>query len=973
MQAKTVFSLNGIQRLVEVGLIVCSGLAAFMLLALLSFDPSDPSWSQTGYQTDIANFAGPVGAQVADMLFTVFGWLSYLFPPFFAFCGYLLFKRFKDLITIDYLILGLRLLGLLLTVISACAISSINFDDFFMYSSGGVVGDVLSSLLLPNLNFVGSSLLLLCSFCIGMTLLTGISWLTVADELGALVMQAVNFIVNFPARLSEAKSATKPASPSVATAAVTPASSFAAELTEAQQEFGSQAQSERQEPGFSALDDAVVADGFNVTGNLDSATGMAGTDEYHWSDYRPVADDPYTEHETTKVSVHDTAGSDGSVAADKKPLDATEAFRQQLLRDKPQSYQPSPEPVALPKTSAIKTEPQLQSRAFFPAADAAVEPLPFQPLDIRTESQAFVSVDTLADDELSFSAIDDSFDDDDLNQSFIHTQADINRLLTDEDDEPPFDMDEPVRAHVAQPARPAALNSFGQPLLLATAADAEPLDELPALSLLDRPNKTVNPISVEDLERVSRLVELKLLDFNVDAKVVGVYPGPVVTRFELDLAPGVKVSKITGLSKDLARSLSAISVRVVEVIPGKSFIGLELPNQHREIVRLSEVIGDEVFTESKSPLTMVLGKDIAGKSVVADLAKMPHLLVAGTTGSGKSVGVNVMICSLLYKSTPDDVRFLMIDPKMLELSVYEGIPHLLTEVVTDMKEAANGLRWCVGEMERRYKLMSALGVRNLKGYNVKIADAIAEGHPIRDPLWRPSDNMLTEAPLLEKLPSIVVVIDEFADMMMIVGKKVEELIARIAQKARAAGIHLILATQRPSVDVITGLIKANIPTRIAFQVSSKIDSRTILDQQGAESLLGQGDMLYLPPGSGVPNRVHGAFVDDHEVHAVVADWKKRGRPNYIPEILSGETTEENLLPGETLEDEDAEADPLFDQAVAFVTESRKASVSGVQRRFRIGYNRAARLVETMEQVGIVSGPGHNGNREVLAPPPPKGF
>lgn len=979
MQAKTVFSLNGIQRLVEVGLIVCSGLAAFMLLALLSFDPSDPSWSQTGYQTDIANFAGPVGAQVADMLFTVFGWLSYLFPPFFAFCGYILFKRFKDLITIDYLILGLRLLGLLLTVISACAISSINFDDFFMYSSGGVVGDVLSSLLLPNLNFVGSSLLLLCSFCIGMTLLTGISWLTVADELGALVMQAVNFIVNFPARLSAAKSteisATKTANPAMATAAAVPASNFAAELNQAQQELSSPVQSERQrqEPGFSALDDAVPAAGFSFSSHADSATAMAGTDEYHWSDYRPAADERYAEPEADEVSAHDTTSVEWSVPADKKPVDATEAFRQQLLRDKPQSYPASPEPVIQPRASVMKTEPQLQSRAFFPPADAVVEPLPFQPLDIRTEAQAFVSVDTLADDELSFSAIDDSFDDDDLNQSFIHTQADINRLLTDEDDEPPFEMDEPVRAHVAQPARPTALNSFGQPLLLATAADAELLDELPALSLLDRPNKTVNPISAEDLERVSRLVELKLLDFNVDAKVVGVYPGPVVTRFELDLAPGVKVSKITGLSKDLARSLSAISVRVVEVIPGKSFIGLELPNQHREIVRLSEVIGDEVFTESKSPLTMVLGKDIAGKSVVADLAKMPHLLVAGTTGSGKSVGVNVMICSLLYKSTPDDVRFLMIDPKMLELSVYEGIPHLLTEVVTDMKEAANGLRWCVGEMERRYKLMSALGVRNLKGYNVKIADAIAEGHPIRDPLWRPSDNMLTEAPLLEKLPSIVVVIDEFADMMMIVGKKVEELIARIAQKARAAGIHLILATQRPSVDVITGLIKANIPTRIAFQVSSKIDSRTILDQQGAESLLGQGDMLYLPPGSGVPNRVHGAFVDDHEVHAVVADWKKRGRPNYIPEILSGETTEENLLPGETLEDEDAEADPLFDQAVAFVTESRKASVSGVQRRFRIGYNRAARLVETMEQVGIVSGPGHNGNREVLAPPPPKGF
>ncbi len=963
MQAKTVFSLNGIQRLVEVGLIVCSGLAAFMLLALLSFDPSDPSWSQTGYQTDIANFAGPVGAQVADMLFTVFGWLSYLFPPFFAFCGYLLFKRFKDLITIDYLILGLRLLGLLLTVISACAISSINFDDFFMYSSGGVVGDVLSSLLLPNLNFVGSSLLLLCSFCIGMTLLTGISWLTVADELGAWVMQLVNLVWNLPGKFSATKTATV-----AATTAAMPVNDFAAELNEAQHELSRQEQSERQrqEPGFSALDELSPAD-VGIS-HADS------TDEIEWSDYRPSQHNLTAQADCNEADIAYPTDSNWAAPVEKKPVDATEAFRQQLLRDKPQSYQPEAQPVVSVKTSAIKTEPLLQSRAFFPPADAAVEPLPFQPLDVRTESQAFVSVDTLADDELSFSAIDDSFDDDDLNQSFIHTQADINRLLTDEDDEPPFEMDEPeiIRPVVAAP-RPVALNGFGQPLLLAGQDDAEPMTELPALSLLDRPNKTVNPISAEDLERVSRLVELKLLDFNVDAKVVGVYPGPVVTRFELDLAPGVKVSKITGLSKDLARSLSAISVRVVEVIPGKSFIGLELPNQHREIVRLSEVIGDEVFTESKSPLTMVLGKDIAGKSVVADLAKMPHLLVAGTTGSGKSVGVNVMICSLLYKSTPDDVRFLMIDPKMLELSVYEGIPHLLTEVVTDMKEAANGLRWCVGEMERRYKLMSALGVRNLKGYNVKIADAIAEGHPIRDPLWRPSDNMLTEAPLLEKLPSIVVVIDEFADMMMIVGKKVEELIARIAQKARAAGIHLILATQRPSVDVITGLIKANIPTRIAFQVSSKIDSRTILDQQGAESLLGQGDMLYLPPGSGVPNRVHGAFVDDHEVHAVVADWKKRGRPNYIPEILSGETTEENLLPGETLEDEDAEADPLFDQAVAFVTESRKASVSGVQRRFRIGYNRAARLVETMEQVGIVSGPGHNGNREVLAPPPPKGF
>lgn len=498
-----------------------------------------------------------------------------------------------------------------------------------------------------------------------------------------------------------------------------------------------------------------------------------------------------------------------------------------------------------------------------------------------------------------------------------------------------------------------------------------PSTPLPSLELLERAGQNKNPISQEELDAVSRLVELKLADFNVAANVVGVYPGPVITRFELDLAPGMKVSKISALSKDLARALSAISVRVVEVIPGKSVIGLELPNKNREIVRLSEVLTCDSFEASSSPLTMVLGKDIGGQAVVVDLAKMPHLLVAGTTGSGKSVGVNTMILSLLYKSTPEDVRMIMIDPKMLELSVYEGIPHLLAEVVTDMKEAANALRWCVGEMERRYRLMSALGVRNLKGFNAKVEQAIKDGAPIKDPLWRSEDSMADEAPDLEKLPAIVVIVDEFADMMMIVGKKVEELIARIAQKARAAGIHLVLATQRPSVDVITGLIKANIPTRIAFQVSSKIDSRTILDQQGAEALLGMGDMLYLPPGTGVPTRVHGAFVDDHEVHAVVADWKKRGQPQYIDEILNGETTGEVLLPGEQPENADQEMDAFYDEAVAFVTESRRASVSSVQRKFRIGYNRAARIVEQMEQSGVVSSPSHNGNREVLAPPPPK--
>lgn len=509
--------------------------------------------------------------------------------------------------------------------------------------------------------------------------------------------------------------------------------------------------------------------------------------------------------------------------------------------------------------------------------------------------------------------------------------------------------------------------------------DSEVEGELPAIALLDEAEAdTGQGYSKESLEAMSRLLELKLQDFGISVEVESVLPGPVVTRFEIQPAAGVKVSRITNLAKDLARSLAVISVRVVEVIPGKSVVGIEIPNEHREMVRLSEVLSSSVYDDSKSPVTMALGHDIAGHPIVADLAKMPHLLVAGTTGSGKSVGVNVMLLSLLYKSTPEDVRLILVDPKMLELSIYEGIPHLLTPVVTDMKDAANALRWSVGEMERRYKLMAALGVRNLAGYNRKVNDAIAKGEPILDPLWRPEDEFVAgeavaTAPSLEKLPAIVIVIDEFADMMMIVGKKVEQLIARIAQKARAAGIHLILATQRPSVDVITGLIKANVPTRIAFQVSSKIDSRTILDQGGAEQLLGHGDMLYLPPGTSVPVRVHGAFVDDHEVHNVVNDWKKRGEPDYLEGVID-ESTNSIPVPGLATEGEDGEgeeSDPLFDEAVAFVTKTRKASISSVQRKLRVGYNRAARIIETMEAAGIVTEAGHNGAREVIAPPPPE--
>ncbi len=510
--------------------------------------------------------------------------------------------------------------------------------------------------------------------------------------------------------------------------------------------------------------------------------------------------------------------------------------------------------------------------------------------------------------------------------------------------------------------------------------DSEIVGSLPPINLLDAADSKSNTgYSEESLEHLSRLLEHKLLDFGIKADVVEVLPGPVVTRFEIQPAAGVKVSRITGLAKDLARSMAVISVRVVEVIPGKSVVGIEIPNEKREMVRLSEVLSSEAYDRPSSPVTLALGHDIAGVPIVADLGRMPHLLVAGTTGSGKSVGINAMLLSLLFKASPEEVKLILIDPKMLELSVYDGIPHLLTPVITDMKDAASGLRWCVGEMERRYKLMAALGVRNLAGYNRKIEDAIKAGNPITDPLWTFNPDEMgwdatqeaPEAPTLETLPYIVVVIDEFADMMMIVGKKVEQLIARIAQKARAAGIHLILATQRPSVDVITGLIKANVPTRIAFQVSSKIDSRTILDQGGAEQLLGHGDMLYLPPGTSVPERIHGCFVDDHEVHKVVADWKRRGEPNYLTEITDEAAVSSIAVPGYSGSEEggegDPESDPLYDEAVAFVLESRKASISSVQRKLRVGYNRAARLIEQMEEAGVVSAMNSNGSREILAP------
>ena len=926
--------LTGVQRVWEAGMIIACVFAFFLLLALASFHPGDPGWSQAGLQLDVHNWVGATGAWVADLLLFSFGFLAYLLPFGSAFLGWFLFQHIKELDEFDYLTIGLRIIGGLLMALGATGIASINFNDIYNFSAGGFVGDVISSALVPYFNTAGTILLLLCFFCTGFTLLTGISWLTIIDRLGEGTLWLGRKTLSAPQSLLAFEMprlalANKSSNQSGDEGAELDITSMRAEpLASTAQTKPSQTQKttpSRSEPTF-GIDDVDDEPPF-----------------YTYDGDKSVQSNP---NDTVNSEDDATSSADVNAAETKKSSFSLSGMRSAVtgsFKDKVGLGKSSQDDSVKSEDDSSQHEHKHQAQQSphinFDDLEEFDEDLPYE-----TGSKPITSANNSAPSVEGSEPNTET-----LQSQTVETQG--------------------ASQGANQAFTPAAL---GAKPVKARAGELDPdLPPMPSFDLLERADKHENPLTPEEIEGISRLVEEKLADFNIEATVVGVFPGPVITRFELDLAPGVKVSKISGLSKDLARAMSAISVRVVEVIPGKSVIGLELPNKKREMVRLSEVISCDTFQSNKSPLTMVLGADISGQPVVVDLAKMPHLLVAGTTGSGKSVGVNVMILSLLYKSTPEDVRMIMIDPKMLELSVYEGIPHLLAEVVTDMKEAANALRWCVGEMERRYRLMSALGVRNLKGYNAKVEEAIANGTPIKDPLWKNEESMDAEAPDLAKLPAIVVVVDEFADMMMIVGKKVEELIARIAQKARAAGIHLILATQRPSVDVITGLIKANIPTRCAFQVSSKIDSRTILDQQGAETLLGMGDMLYLPPGSPVPTRVHGAFVDDHEVHAVVADWQKRGEPEYIDEILNGEATAEVLLPGEQPEGEDQEFDAFYDEAVAFVTETRRASVSSVQRKFRIGYNRAARLVEQMEMSGVVSAQGHNGNREVLAPPPHK--
>lgn len=937
--------LNGSQRLKECGLIVAVLASVLLSIALLTFSPADPSWSQTAWGGDIENAGGIIGAWIADTLFFIFGSLAYPIPLMITVLAWVFLRKREENEPLDFVLWGTRLLGLTILILTSCGLADINFDDIWYFSSGGVIGDVLTSLALPTLNLLGSTLVLLFLWGAGFTLLTGISWLSIVEWLGTMSISLGVALIN---RLRGEKD--EDIAPVLSPMELSPLESSSADL-------------------------AVVESSSPNEEYVKSALDAFGAEQY--TPAVEVEEDLEQTHSPRRFNIHmpaaktqaNTSPEFSDTHSDEAPFDRSKQLSATIEEL---------ESVALEEDDlALSSADWVDERANEHQALASAD------LDASQEAQqyAWAEDEEVSDPSLTMTEVDlevsrvepvisnlDVLDEDESDQALA---ADLD--VMSEDDEPPLgqqDSDVTAFQNMVSSAQ-ANMAAKQNPFLMQKETNLpKPTEPLPTLELLYHPEKREHFIDREALEEVARLVESKLADYKIQAQVVDIFPGPVITRFELDLAPGVKVSRISSLSMDLARSLSAMAVRVVEVIPGKPYVGLELPNMSRQTVYLSDVIKSRQFQEAKSPTTIVLGQDIAGEALVADLAKMPHVLVAGTTGSGKSVGVNVMILSMLYKASPEDVRFIMIDPKMLELSIYEGIPHLLAEVVTDMKDASNALRWCVGEMERRYKLMSVLGVRNIKGFNDKLKMAAAAGHPIHDPLWREGDSMESEPPLLEKLPYIVVVVDEFADLMMVVGKKVEELIARLAQKARAAGIHLILATQRPSVDVITGLIKANIPTRVAFTVSTKTDSRTILDQSGAESLLGMGDMLYLPPGSSHTIRVHGAFASDEDVHAVVNNWKARGKPNYIEEITYGDQGPEALLPGEKMES-DEEVDPLFDQVVEHVVETRRGSVSGVQRRFKIGYNRAARIVEQLEAQGIVSAPGHNGNREVLSPAPPR--
>ncbi|MCO8050183.1 MULTISPECIES: DNA translocase FtsK 4TM domain-containing protein [Proteus] len=1199
------------RRIWEAILILIGIGAVFLMVSLLSFHPSDPSWSQTTWNEPIQNLGGSIGAWLADILFSAFGLLAYAIPVVVVFGCWNSLRYQKNREYTDFFSLALRTIGALALISTSCALADLNFDDIYNFSSGGVIGSLFSKALLPWFNVLGATLALLSVWAIGFTLFTGWSWLTITEKIGAVILGCIGFITNrgqneadyedeeeendtqdVVTEITENSNQKENQQSELATEEsddILFSAPSALELARQQEIDTLQSEATKQDddlPSFSATNDAdehvqtLTQTDPVVSVTVSQPTYTEEEPEHYRFDIPEAflkkeaqskvnapqyAAEPIPGENTSSVEPFENesmaqpssastenfmpAGSvepTFSLAPDTDALTqaatvATSAFvsHGSQVKQGLGPELPRPNPVRLPtrrelygihipsqreaelrrREEAVQSEPEdeladIQEQANFEQqlrqqfleqqrerygdeADEVIEQSAshYEP-NIETPLSSFnhqqdnnrdeptVTANTFSSAEDNSNDLDEnelyeqqqlaaqfkqqlqdrygddvSLDDEEddglpqistpapslqattgyqphIQHSFASQSAQptqtiekkveyptsnaflqisprdeeeeeyspkielekeltaleafspIDDLLDEEPIEPVFTpiVSEPVTPQAApqtasqsriepqsnmaqqqQQQQQQQQESLIHPFLMRNDIPLQkPTTPMPSLDLLTTPPVEEEPVDMFELERIGKLIEARLNDYRVKAKVVGISPGPVITRFELELAPGVKAARISNLSRDLARSLSAIAVRIVEVIPGKPYVGLELPNKKRQTVYMRELLDSNAFRDSRSPLTVVLGKDIGGQPVVANLAKMPHLLVAGTTGSGKSVGVNAMIISILYKAKPEDVRFIMIDPKMLELSVYEGIPHLLTEVVTDMKDAASALRWSVAEMERRYKLMSALGVRNLAGYNEKIKEAEAMARPIPDPFWKPTDSMATEMPTLEKEPYIVVVVDEFADLMMTAGKKVEELIARLAQKARAAGIHLVLATQRPSVDIITGLIKANIPSRIAFTVSSKIDSRTILDQGGAESLLGMGDMLYAPNGF-VPERVHGAFVSDDEVHAVATDWKARGRPQYIEAITKcSEDGEGNSGGGY---DDGEELDPLFDQAVEFVVEKQRVSISGVQRQFRIGYNRAARIVEQMEMQGIVSTPNHNNTRDVLSPPP----
>ncbi len=1188
--------LSSGRRLLEALLIIVALFAIYLMVALVSFNASDPSWSQTAWHEPIHNLGGGVGAWLADTLFFIFGVMAYAIPPVILGLCWITFRQRHSQEYIDYFAVALRLIGVLALVVTSCGLAALNADDIGYFASGGVIGSLLSNAMAPWVNGPAGTLILLCVWAAGLTLYTGWSWLTIAEKIGAVVMGVLTFASNRsradekwheeddyeeddapvissraarkdegddvllakhalpdvaddehdpllakPPRLASGESATAAdsaagaalAGQAAASSAVAATNASAADATRPVAVSGNEAlqlspaghqQPVAAQPQVSALSQPTTQSAQPVT--QQPVTQQAAPppvyrfevpqevqtpppvipayqdedDGPKMGNWREASSSPFefspqsASHAATTI-----ATAAGAAAAVAQASNSAMPFMPGFSAisdddDNPQVKQgigpelPRPKPVKLPTRRELASygiklpsqrmaeekareeelrqqqEQEQQPATRYAAPDLsdeqdneaeeaslraaflaqqqqrygedlspedeelvqqaalarqfaaqqqqryAAESEPTAPAMSASRSSSAPTFTLDTSSAFDFSPMDDLVDDGPVEPLFTPSAVAEPEAAVPQWQQPPQHEEPASQWQKAEPEaqwqpraenvpsqqveapapasawRPVPAAQAVQPPVTVEPAAAEPdMDSLihpflvrheqptykpttplPSLDLLTSPPTETEPVDHFALEQTSRLIEARLADYRVKAEVVGHSPGPVITRFELDLAPGVKAARISNLSRDLARSLSAVAVRVVEVIPGRPYVGLELPNQKRQTVYLREVLNCPAFLDNPSPLSIVLGKDISGEPVVADLGKMPHLLVAGTTGSGKSVGVNAMILSILYKATPKEVRFIMIDPKMLELSVYEGIPHLLTDVVTDMKDAANALRWCVVEMERRYKLMSALGVRNIAGYNEKVDLAEEMGRPIPDPFWKPTDSMDMTPPVLEKEPYIVVMVDEFADLIMTVGKKVEELIARLAQKARAAGIHLVLATQRPSVDVITGLIKANIPTRIAFTVSSKIDSRTILDQGGAESLLGMGDMLYLAPNSSIPVRVHGAFVRDQEVHAVVKDWKARERPKYKEGILSGGDDGESAGGGM---EGDEELDQLFDQAVAFVVDKRRASISGVQRQFRIGYNRAARIIEQMEAQGIVSSPGHNGNREVLAPPP----